>query len=271
MASLPLLPQVFSILAGLVEDRAGLHYRADDLELLRDKVSPRAEMLGFDSLLDYYYFLRYDPQGAAEQEALIEALVVHETYFYREADQLEAYVGQLLPRALGEGGTARIWCAAAATGEEPLTLAMMLADRGLLGRVQIVASDISDRALQRARRGEFSGRSLRALPKELGKWFDRRGEAVVVDRKLVDCIDWRRLNLIDRPAVEALGHFSAVLCRNVLIYFSDQTARTVVASLTASLEPRGFLLVGASESLMRYGTSLSCDECGGAFFYRRVA
>jgi chemotaxis protein methyltransferase CheR len=270
--ALPLSPQVFSILNGLIEERAGLHYRPEDLELVRDKISSRAEAVGFDSLLDYYYFLRYDEGGSAELDALVEALVVHETYFFREADQLEVLVRQLLARRLSGDATVRIWCAACATGEEPITLAMMLADLGLLGRVRIMASDISERALARARSGEFSLRAVRSLPAGIeGRWVRREGSRVRVDPSLTAAIEWRRVNLLDQAAIHPLGRFDAVLSRNVLIYFGDDTVRRVVGNLSEALVTGGFLLVGASESLLRYGTSLSCEEHGGAFFYRRIA
>ncbi|HEY2030931.1 MAG TPA: protein-glutamate O-methyltransferase CheR [Myxococcales bacterium] len=268
--SLALSPAVFNILSSLIEQRAGLHYRPDDLQLVRDKISFRAESLGFDSLLDYYYFLRYDPGGAAETDALVESLVVHETYFFRESDQLMVAVDDLLADKLAKG--ARIWCAASSTGEEPLTIAMMLAQRGLLQKAQIIASDVSERALSRARAGTFGPRSARALPPGIeGSFLRREGEKLLVDRALVSAIDWRRVNLMDESAVRALGHFDAILARNVLIYFADATVRRVVDRLSEALVPGGLLLVGASESLLRYGTSLSCEEHGGAFFYRKTS
>lgn len=269
---LPLLPQVFALLGGLVEDRAGLHYRADDTDLFHDKVSTRAEQVGFASLLDYYYYLRYDPKGGAELDALIEALVVHETYFFREVDQLLALVHELLPRLLEDRGSVRIWCAAAATGEEPLSLAMLLADADLLSRCSILATDISTRALGRARRGEFSGRSTRALQSVgAGRWLERSGDSVRVHPRVTAAVEWGQINLLDAPAVAALGQFEVILLRNVLIYFSDATVQRVTAALERSLTPGGYLLVGASESLLRYGTGFACEEHGGAFFYRRVA
>jgi chemotaxis protein methyltransferase CheR len=272
MASLPLSPQVFAILSGLVEERAGLHYRPDDLDLLRDKVSLRAEQAGFGSLLDYYYFLRYDAAGSAELDTLVEALVVHETYFFREADQLRVLCQSLLQPALAGPGPVRIWCAACATGEEPFTLAMLLDEVGLLQRARIVATDVSARALERARRGQFGARSMRALPAGVeGRWLRREGGSIKVEPRLAESIEWRQLNLIDGAAVAAMGLFHAVLARNVLIYFSDDTVRRVVAQLADALIPGGLLLVGASESLLRYGTVLSCEEHGGAFFYRRKA
>lgn len=269
--ALPLTPQVFAILNGLIEERAGLKYSPEDLDLVRDKISTRAEAVGFESLLDYYYFLRYDQAGSAELDSLVEALVVHETYFYREADQLEALVGNLLARRFSEDATVRIWCAACATGEEPFTLAMMLANQGLLQRVRIVASDISERALAKARSGEFSLRAVRALPPGVeGRWVERREGRVRISPALLGAIEWRRMNLLDRESIAGLGRFDAVLARNVLIYFGDDTVRRVVSHLSNALVPGGYLLVGASESLLRYGTSLLCEEHGGAFFYRRT-
>ena len=268
---LPLSPQVFAILAGLIEEKAGLHYRLQDLDLVRDKISTRAEQAGFESLLDYYYFLRYDPGAAAELDALVEALVVHETYFFREPQQLEVLLDSLLAPKLQRGGEVRVWCAACATGEEPLTVAMMAADRGVLQRMRIVASDVSSRALQKARAGQFSPRAARALPPGVeGRWLRRQGDRFAVQPGLLPAIEWRRINLLDRDAVRGAGCFDAILVRNVLIYFSDDTVRRVISSLNEALVPQGHLLVGASESLLRYGTSLACVEQGGAFFYRRT-
>jgi len=262
---------VFNILASLIEERAGLHYRGDDLPLVRDKISLRAEALGFESMLDYYYFLRYDPAGGAEADALVEALVVHETYFFREADQLQVCLKRLLARRFEEDAPVRIWCAAAATGEEPLTIAMILADLGVLSRARIVATDVSEKALARARSGLFGGRSTRALPPGVeGRYLHRQGEKVSINPALMAAVEWRRLNLMDEAAVKEMGRFDVILARNVLIYFADNTVLRVVTALTDALVPRGLLLVGASESLLRYGTQLSCEEHGGAFFYRRT-
>ena len=268
---LPLSPQVFNILAAVVEERAGLHYGPADLLLLRDKVSPRAEQLGFDSLLDYYYFLRYDPAGPAELDLLVELLVVHETYFFREVDQLRVLVRQLLPNLLLQQRRVRVWCAAAATGEEPLSLAMLLESEGLLSRCAIVATDVSERALARARSGKFGGRSLRALSaSDEERWLERKEDGVSLRKDLSASIEWARLNLLDEDRIAALGKFEVILLRNVLIYFSDATVVRVVAALERALIPGGYLLVGASESLLRYSTGFQCREHGGAFFYQRA-
>jgi chemotaxis protein methyltransferase CheR len=262
---------LFDLLAGLVEERAGIHYAPGDCELFSAKLLARATEAGFDSALDYYYFLRYDDADRREFDALVEMLTVHETYFFREADQLAVLCDELLRPRLSQGARARVWCAAAATGEEPLTLAMLLDERGLLGAVEIVASDISNRALARAREGRYLGRSLRAVEgRGIARWLEPIGEAMAVRAPLRRAVTYQRLNLLDEAGVAALGAFDAILCRNVLIYFGDDSVRRVVASMVTALEPGGVILVGASESLLRFGTALACEEHGGAFFYRKA-
>ncbi len=163
-----------------------------------------------------------------------------------------------------------MWCAACSTGEEPHTIAMMLDERGLLGRVEIVASDISARVLAKARKGTYSGRSLRALgDASRARHFVELGDGTVrVHDHVLAAIRWEQVNLLDAARVEALGVFDAILCRNALIYFRDAGVLRVVERFAASLRPGGVLLVGASESLLRYGTIFECEERGGAFFYR---
>lgn len=269
--ALPLAAPVFNILSGLIEERLGLCFAESDSAILAEKVTPRAIELGFDSLLDYYYYLRYDAGAAEELDRLADALVVNETYIGRELDQLSVLVDDLLPRLLATRPRARIWCAACSTGEEPITLAGLLQDRGLSSRVELIASDISERVLNLARKGQFAGRSLRALPPAAERWLTIEGATASARPALLASVDFRRVNLSDREAVKRVGNVDVVLCRNVLIYFRDTTIKSVVKSLCDVLEPGGYLLVGASESLLRFGAGLRCEEHGGAFFYRKDA
>jgi chemotaxis protein methyltransferase CheR len=268
--SLPLSSQVFAILSGLIEDRLGLFYAWSDAELLAERVSPRALELGFDSLLDYYYYLRYDAGAEAELVQLADALVVNETYFTREADQLKALAEQLIPRLLLDRRKVRVWSAACSTGEEPLTLGGMLLEAGVLERVEIVATDISSRALAVARAGRYAGRSLRTVSEAPPSWLLIEGRFARVKQEVADAVTWQRLNLIDMAAVASLGRFDVIICRNVLIYFRDATIKTLTSVFESALNPGGYLLVGASESLLRFGGSLECEEHGGAFFYRKA-
>lgn len=264
----PLTPQVFSILSALIEDRLGLFFGPDYQDLVAEKLGPRVLERGFESMLDYYYFLRYDPQADEELKAVADLLTVNETYFLRELTPLEVLVDEFIAPLAASRRRPRVWCAACSTGEEPITLASLLAARGLLDGVEIVASDISSRALAIASRGSYSGRSLRAISSPQS-WLVEQGGGHVVSERLRRAIDWRLVNLLDDAAVAALGAFDAIVCRNVLIYFRDETTLRVLARLRLALTPEGRLLVGASESLIRLGTAFQCEERRGAFFYRK--
>lgn len=271
MANHDLTPQLFAILTALIEERVGLSYAPTDQALLASKVATRASEAGFESLLDYYYFLRYDTDSAREFEALVNALVVNETFFFREFAPLQVAVTQFLLPLVNSGHTPRVWCAACSTGEEPLSLAMLLDQHGILQQVQLVATDVSTSALERARTGRHSPRSLRHVPSPelVSKWLRVEDNGIVVLPELKRAIDWRHINLFDTGAVEALGSFDVILCRNVLIYFRDQLVSRVVGLLRERLRPDGALFVGVSESLMRFGSALECEERAGVFLYRK--
>ncbi len=266
--TIDLSAKVFAILSALVEERIGLTYALRDRELFAEKVGRRMREAGFESALDYYYYLRYDDAAAPEFAALVDELVVTETYFFREADVLRIVVDEVLLPAVREGRRPRVWSAACASGDEPLTLAMLLADAGALDSVEIVASDLSLRALARAREHGWGARSMRAVAGTT-RWLVRDGEVARVDPRIVDAIHWGQLNLLDTARVRSLGSFDVVFARNVFIYFSDATISRVIETLTSVLRPGGRLVVGASESLMRFGTMLECEEKSGVFFYRK--
>jgi chemotaxis protein methyltransferase CheR len=271
MGALELSEPVFAILNGLIEEKVGIHYRAEDRELLHEKASARALEAGFESLLDYYYYLRYDAGGGEELSALIESLVVGETYFFREWPALEVLVHAFVEPWCAAGRRPRIWCAACASGEEPLSLAMLLHSRGILDRVELVASDVSARAIVRAQQGRYRKRSLRHIPRpELASHhLHEEGEGYCVSPELVGRIAWLQRNLVDDRHIETLGRFDVVLCRNVLIYFSDRTVRAVLDRIWRLLVADGVLLVGVSESLLRYGTRFVAEEVSGSFVYRK--
>jgi chemotaxis protein methyltransferase CheR len=264
-------PQVFSILSSLIEEKVGLHYDLSQLEILSERLGARAAEAGFDSLLDYYYYLRYDPDSDREVRLLAERLVVNETYFFRERPQLDLAVSDFIEQAVLRGERPRVWSAACASGEEILSLAMILAHRGILDRVDLIASDISLAALSRAKAGRFPKRSLRdALPAEGSPFLSTNDNQIVIDRRIVEAIEFVHLNLLDDTKIGALPLFDVIFCRNVLIYFRDSTVARTVDLLSTKLKPGGALFVGISESLMRLETKLVCEERRGVFFYRSL-
>lgn len=272
MPALAMSPQLFVLFASLVEEASGISYGLNDQELFAGKVADHAIELGYSSLLDYYYRLRYDDRERYEIRRLVEVLLVHETYFFRELAPLETLVDDHLAPLVEQRGRARVWSSACASGEEPYTLAMLLDDRGLLDRVEIVGTDISASVLARAEGGRHSRRSLRdGYPESLAaRYLEVSPQGVLVAPRIRSAVRFERVNLVDGQEVARLGKFDVILCRNVLIYFKEQRVHSIVDRLAAALEPGGLLVIGVSESLMRFGTSLVCEERRGSFFYRKA-
>ena len=272
MPSLTMSPQLYVLFSALVEEASGVHYGPQDHELFSSKVIDHALDQGYASLLDYYYRLRYDDREGLEARRLIESLLVHESYFFRELPPLLELVSSHLAPTIKRRGRARVWSAACAGGEEPFTLAMLLDERGLLDQVEIIGTDISAAVLARAMGGRHSRRALRDghPPETAARYLESSLQGVLVTPRIRGAVRFERINLIDSAAIAKLGVFDAILCRNVLIYFREQRVVTIVENLGNALEPAGLLTVGVSESLLRFGTSLTCEERGGSFFYKRA-
>lgn len=263
-----LSPQLFAVFASLVEGAAGLHYGRTDRELFASKLIAHAAERGHDLLLDYYYRLRYDDPDGVELASLIEALLVHETYLFRELGALIELVDSHLVPIVRARKRARVWSAACSTGEEPYTLAMLLDDRHVLDAVEIIATDLSPMTIQRARQGALGRRTLRDdHPGDLAARYTEvtaHGSRIVA--RIRDAVQFSIANLI--APTPALGMFDVILCRNVLIYFADEQIVRVIERLAEHLTHDGLIAVGVSESLLRFGTRLLCEERGASFFYR---
>ncbi|MCA1614941.1 MAG: protein-glutamate O-methyltransferase CheR [Acidobacteria bacterium] len=264
------------LLRDLIHERTGLFFDNGKGDILTDKLSPLVIERGFTSLLDYYYLLKYDEAAQDEWLSVMNALSVPETYFWREMDQVRALVETVVPRwfAAPGAGPLRIWSAACATGEEPLTIAMALDQAGWLGRapVEIRASDASPAAIEKARRGVYRERSFRNLPPELrARYFTQEGETKTwrVDPKLHACVEWGVVNLMDEAEVAPRAAANVIFCRNVFIYFSNQSIGRTVRTFAAHIRPPGHLFVAASESLLRIAEDFELQEIGNAFVYVR--
>jgi chemotaxis protein methyltransferase CheR len=266
-------PQLFVLFSTLVEETAGVVYGPQDQDLFANKVADHALEEGFGSLLDYYYRLRYDDRDRSELKKLVEVLLVHESYFFRELPPLTELADKHLPAIVARRGRARVWSAACSTGEEPYTIAMLLDQRGLLDKVEIIATDLSASVIAKAKSGLHSRRALREnYPAAVAsRYLDTTPQGIVLSAKIRSAVTFDTINLVDSAAIRRLGTFDAILCRNVLIYFRDNRVAAVVNELANGLAPDGLLAVGVSESLMRFGTSLVCEERGGSFFYRKAS
>ena len=265
---------VETLLRDLVFEKTGLFFDETKLDIFAGKISNLLTQRGFTSYLDYYYLLKYDTDSIDEWLNVIDALAVQETYFWREMDQIHALCEEVIPFLYSKQPTApiRIWSAACATGEEPLTIAMRLNEAGWFQRadIKIFATDASPAAIARARAGLYGGRSFRALPENLkSKYFESEGKHWKVSSELHQRISYGIANLIETESTAAYSHAPVIFCRNVFIYFTPETVRDVVESFSKTIQVPGFLFVGAAESLLKATDRFELEEIGNAFVYTK--
>jgi chemotaxis protein methyltransferase CheR len=189
---------------------------------------------------------------------LVDALTVGESYFFRENAQIDFIRQRVLPDLLARrpvGHRLRIWSAGCAAGEEPYTLAMVVREQGLAARTTILGTDASPRRLAAARRGRYTSWALRSTPAlSAAAYFQRQEDSFVLSSAIRDAVDFRLLNLAAETwpsAASGIGGFDLILCRNVLIYFTDPVVQSVSTRLLASLAPGGWLLLGAADPALR--------------------
>jgi chemotaxis protein methyltransferase CheR len=267
--SLGLSGGVTRVFRDLIHERLGLFYDPAQFDQLADRLAPLVVERAFGSFMDYYYFLKYS-EGNEEWSRVMDALAVHETYFWREIDQLRALVDSVIPRLASNGRPLRIWSVPCATGEEPLTLAMLLAEGGWFERlpIQLLASDASPEAVARAKAGSYGPRSFRNLPEAMReKYFVPRDGRWTVAPELHRRVSYDIVNLVAEDEVRRHASAPIVVCRNVFIYFSDESIRRTLGVLERTMPIPGYLCVGASESLLRRTMTFELQDIGGAFMY----
>jgi chemotaxis protein methyltransferase CheR len=238
-----------------LKERSGLVLADDKHYLLETRLTPLARKLGIASIAQLAGKLR-EPGAAAVQEAVVDAMTTNESFFFRDKTPFEAFTGTMLPHLLRNRPAAqalRIWCAAASTGQEPYSLAMLIKENGakLAGRrIEILATDISNEVLTRAKAGVYSQFEVqRGLSVQyLVKYFAKEGEAWRIAPDIRSMVDFRYMNLL-KPFT-GMGLFDIVFCRNVLIYFEPATKLDVLTRIGRVLRPDGFLVLGGAETVV---------------------
>ncbi|MBB3807997.1 CheR family methyltransferase [Pseudochelatococcus contaminans] len=249
----------FAFVGRLVKEKSGLVLPGDKQYLVESRLSPLARETGCRDLGELIARLRR-PDALALRETVVEAMTTNESLFFRDKVPFEHFAGVMMPYLLTERAASRhirIWCAAASTGQEPYSLAMSLLEMGprVAGwRIEIIGTDISTQALDRARNGFYSQFEVqRGLPQQmLAKYFTQRagdyGEMWEIAPQVRSMVTYRKYNLLDPFA--SLGQFDIVFCRNVLIYFDPQTKADVLERVARQLAPDGFMMLGAAETVV---------------------
>ncbi|MCS3696402.1 CheR family methyltransferase [Salinibacter ruber] len=269
--------QTFNRLRDLVREHAGIDFPDEKRYLLESRVKPRLmaqEVPDFETYAD-----RLEQGDTREIARLVNAVTINETAFFRHPSQFEALEDTILPELVRlhqqeRSGPMRLWSAACSAGDEAYSLAILIREtiepRHPRMDYEIVGTDIDTAVLEEARAGRYRKRSVRNVPPAyLRDYFDRSGEAFVVDPAIRDMVEFRPLNLTDAQDMRRMRNVDLIMCANVLIYFNETSKKNVLQGLYRSLRPGGYLFVGGSEALGELDVPLEPVRHEGALAYRR--
>jgi chemotaxis protein methyltransferase CheR len=270
-------PESFQFLTGLVKARSGIVLNADKAYMLDTRLAPilkRERLASMDALAG---MLRSAPSLPLAAE-VVEALTTNESSFFRDGKPFD-HLRQVLPKIAASrpaGQALRIWSAAASTGQEAYSVAIIVNELGpaLAGRrVEILGTDLSREVLARAQDGLFSQFEVqRGLPVQLlVKYFKPDAGRWRISDGLRAMVRWQCFNLLENPA--GLGRFDIIFCRNVLIYFDSVTKTQVLSNIANQLQPDGYVYLGGAETVLGLTTRLapSSGERGAYELMRSAA
>ena len=252
----------FQAIRDLVYDRFGINLTIEKKTMVVGRLQKILRTRGFNTFHEYYLYLVEDRTNQAIGE-LANQITTNHTFFYRESEHFEYFMKTILPEIVARkkqtnSKDLRIWCAAASSGEEPYNIIMCMMeyfgkdyslwDAGLLG------TDISDKALKAAKQAVYEPYRVQTLPETYKKkYFHRAGENWAVNDNVKKELTLRSFNLMNKK-MPFKKPFDCIWCRNVMIYFDNETKRELVGRLYGQTAPGGYLLIGHSESLGRDST-----------------
>jgi chemotaxis protein methyltransferase CheR len=260
-------------LAQLVEQVSGNVVPESFFPFLAEVAQERRVACGFVNLSDYVKALA-SGRLSEEWRKLLAAITIKESSFFRTPQHFEALKDQIIPllvQTRHASRTLRLWSAGCARGEEPATLAMVLAEHPLLSgwSWSILATDVDEEALEAARRGFYSEKAVAAVPSELKeRYFTPQAGGWLLSPRLLQRITYRYLNLIAEPFPSFPQPFDIIMLRNVLIYFRLASQKRVLANIATALAPDGFLFLGPAETVWQVSDRFEPVDLGTCFVYR---
>lgn len=268
-------PEQLRLLRDVFQNACGFVLR-DDLKFIAERrLAPRLEALGLRDFGTYQRYLRFDSRGKEELDVAIDLLLPRETYFFREPAQLTTLVDEVIPRLAQDaiGRSLHVWSAGCSSGEEPYTLSMLMGSHPLLKDwdIDVLGTDLSQKALATARHAEYGPSALRSTtPEQKAQFFELADQGrVKVKREFKERVRFGWLNLLDAEGARLLPSMDVIFCRNVLIYFDTETRRRVVQLFSERLRDGGYLLLGHSENLFSLTTKFELVQLSGDLVYRK--
>jgi len=269
----------FRLLREFIYEQCGIFIADNRKYLVENRLAARLRILHLKSYAEYYNYLRFDVRKKTELISLYESVTTNETSFFRNPPQLDVFRKIVLPRALEKAREKgrkrlRIWTAGCSSGEEPYTLAIIIAD--VLGSelalwdIKITANDLSEAVLASARIGEYAEYTLRTTPPVIiSKYFTKHEKTYTVIPSLKKMITFSYINLNDKVGLSRVEQSNIIFCRNVIIYFDDAMKKHVVGAFYNNLLPGGDLLIGHSETLHSVSRVFTPEHHAGCIVYRK--
>ncbi len=247
-------PQDYEYLRKILKERSGLDLSADKQYLVESRLVPLARKAGFAGIPELVAKMKSGAEALTVD--VVEAMTTNETFFFRDKipfDHLRETILPALMQTRASRKLIRIWSAASSTGQEPYSIAMCLKEKAaqLAGwRFEIVATDLSQEVLEKSKAGIYSQFEVqRGLPIQLlVKYFTQTGELWQINADVRGMVQHRPLNLLQD--FSHLGKFDVIFCRNVLIYFDQDTKANIFERMGKMVEPDGMLMLGAAESVV---------------------
>lgn len=271
-------PEEFRLIREFVAEEYGLNIDESRMVYFSSRLRPRLDELCLSSFRDYYAFLKFSPLNSDEHQNFVSLLTNNETYFFREDAQLRVIAEHLLPqmkerKQVSGERRIRIYSAGCSSGEEVYSLAMILLESGHFlwdWDIEVTGIDIDCEMLVKAREGVYTGRAFQTTPQHyLEKYFTKVGDNFHVKESLRRITRFEQVNLLQLDPLLTCDRADVILCRNVFIYFKDDTIRRIVDSFASLLQPEGYLFLGHSESLSRITSRYEPIRHPDAIFYRK--
>ncbi|QHW30184.1 protein-glutamate O-methyltransferase CheR [Paenibacillus rhizovicinus] len=255
----------FSLFIERIKEKTAIDLSQYKEAQMKRRLTTLRQKYGFDTFAAYFTEMNRDKKLMNE---FLDRMTINVSEFWRNPNRWEAMEKKFLPETLKNGGRVKIWSAACSTGEEPYTLSMIVHALGAQDRVSILATDLDGLVLQKAAQGIYQDRSIRDVPRNyMTNYFNKhnQGEVVVTDA-LKKIITFKQQNLLHDTFDSG---FDIIVCRNVMIYFTEEAKHVLYHKFSKALKPGGLLFVGSTEQIFSPG---QYDfEPAETFFYRRKA
>lgn len=259
-----------------LEHQCGIVLGDNKLYLVKSRLSPLMARFNIDSLSQLVKKSMQISERAL-RAAVIDAMTTNETLWFRDTYPFQILVDRVLPEYKDSHAPVKIWSAACSSGQEPYSIAMTYLEYkarnpgALKGGIRIIGTDISNKVLEQSAQAEYDSLAIaRGLSAERQKKFfteTAKPGAMKVKDEVKQLVQFRHLNLLDSYSL--LGKFDIIFCRNALIYFSADVKRKIIAQFRQSLNPGGYLFLGASESISGLSEQFEMVRCNPGIIYRR--